>query len=106
MYTVANPVRGLLDRKISEQRTSQSYGDRGISIFPVQLTTSKIGNLTRLIHTLLYVMTIQSSNESTRNNPKNDLKKGRKKQVTPANPLKDRKDTNKDVHREPIKKKG
>ena len=29
-------------------------------IFPVQLTTSRIGNLTRLIHTLLYVMTIIS----------------------------------------------
>ena len=27
-------------------------------IFPVQRTTSKIGNLTPLIHTLLYVMTI------------------------------------------------
>ena len=27
-------------------------------IFPVQLTTSRIGNLARLIHTLLYVMTI------------------------------------------------
>ena len=26
-------------------------------VFPVQLTTSRIGNLTRLIHTLLYVMT-------------------------------------------------
>ena len=34
--------------------------DREIFIFPVQLTTSRIGNLiTRLIHTLLYVMTIQ-----------------------------------------------
>ena len=31
--------------------------DRGIFVFPVQLTTSRIGNLTRLIHTLLYVMT-------------------------------------------------
>ena len=29
-------------------------------IFPVQLTMSKIGNLTRLIHTLLYVMTIHT----------------------------------------------
>ena len=29
-------------------------------IFPVQLTTSRIGNLTRLIHTLLYVMTIHT----------------------------------------------
>ena len=27
-------------------------------IFPVQLTTSSIGNLTRLIHTLLKVLTI------------------------------------------------
>ena len=27
-------------------------------IFPLQLTTSRIGNLTRLIHTLLYAMTI------------------------------------------------
>ena len=30
------------------------------NIFPVQLTTSRIGNLTRLIHTLLYVMTIHT----------------------------------------------
>ena len=30
-------------------------------IFPVQLTTSRIGNLTRLIHTLLYVMTIHTT---------------------------------------------
>ena len=29
-------------------------------IFSVQLTTSRIGNLTRLIHTLLYVMTIHT----------------------------------------------
>ena len=33
---------------------------QGISIFPVQLTTSRIGNLNRLIHTLLYVMTIHT----------------------------------------------
>ena len=31
---------------------------QGNIIFPVQLTTSRIGNITRLIHTLLYVMTI------------------------------------------------
>ena len=36
-----------------------THGDRGIFIFPVQLTTSRIGNLTRLIHTLLYVVIIQ-----------------------------------------------
>ena len=33
---------------------------QGNMIFPVQLTTSRIGNLTRLIHTLLYVMTIHT----------------------------------------------
>ena len=41
-----------------ETKFSGTHGDRGIFIFPVQLTTSRIGNLTRLIHTLLYVMTI------------------------------------------------
>ena len=43
-----------------EAKFSGTYGDRGIFIFPVQLTTSRIGNLTRLIHTLLYVMTIHT----------------------------------------------
>ena len=33
-------------------------GVREILFSPVQLTTSRIGNLTRLIHTLLYMMTI------------------------------------------------
>ena len=33
---------------------------QGNIIFPVQLTTSRIGNLTRLIHTLLYVMAIHT----------------------------------------------
>ena len=33
---------------------------QGNIIFPVQLTTGRIGNLTRLIHTLLYVMTIHT----------------------------------------------
>ena len=40
-------------------KISGANGDRGISIFPFQLTTSRIGNLTRLIYTLLYVMTIR-----------------------------------------------
>ena len=43
-----------------ETKFSGTYGDRGIFIFLVQLTTSRIGNLTRLIHTLLYVMTIHT----------------------------------------------
>ena len=41
-----------------ETKFSGTHGDRGIFIFPVQLITSRIGNLTRLIHTLLYAMTI------------------------------------------------
>ena len=41
-----------------ETKFSGTHGARGILIFPVQLTTSRIGNLTGLIHTLLYVMTI------------------------------------------------
>ena len=43
---------------VSRIKISGSNGDREIFIFPVQLTTSRIGNLTRLIHTLLYAMTI------------------------------------------------
>ena len=38
-----------------ETKFSGAYGDGGIFIIPVQLTTSRIGSLTRLIHTLLYV---------------------------------------------------
>ena len=41
-----------------ETKFSGTDGDRGTIIFPVQLITSRIGDLTRLIHTLLYVMTI------------------------------------------------
>ena len=43
-----------------ETKFSGTHGDRGILIFSVQLTTSRIGNLTRLIHTLLYVMTVHT----------------------------------------------
>ena len=44
-----------------ETKFSGTYGDRGIFAFPVQLTTSRIGNLTRFIHTLLYVMIIYTA---------------------------------------------
>ena len=44
-----------------EAKLSCADEDREVFIFPVQLTTSRIGNLTRLIHTLLsYVMTIHT----------------------------------------------
>ena len=39
-----------------ETKLSGANGDREMLIFPVQLTTSRIGNLTRLI----YVMTIHT----------------------------------------------
>ena len=41
---------------VSRDIFSGTHGDRGIFIFSVQLTTSRIGNLSRLIHTLLYVI--------------------------------------------------
>ena len=47
-----------------ETKFSGANADSEILFFPVQLTTSRIGNLTRLIHTLLYVMTIQHAGQA------------------------------------------
>ena len=41
-----------------ETKLADTCGDRGIFVFLVQLTTSRIGSLTPLIHTLLYVMAV------------------------------------------------
>ena len=41
-----------------ETKFSGVNADREILIFPVQLTTCRIGNLTRLIHTLVVCVTI------------------------------------------------
>ena len=41
-----------------ETKFAGANGDRKIFIFPVQLTTGRIDNLTRLIYTLLNVLTI------------------------------------------------
>ena len=43
--------------------------DREIFIFPVQLTTSRIGNLTRLVHTLAICVTIPYMSAGTFNMP-------------------------------------
>ena len=51
---------GTADNLSRKTKFSGANGDREMFIFPVQLTTSRIGNLTRLIHTLLYVFTIQT----------------------------------------------
>ena len=45
---------------ISRDQILRHARGQGNIIFPVQLTPSRIGNLTRLIHTLLYVMTIHT----------------------------------------------
>ena len=43
-----------------EAKFSGAYGDMGILIFPVQLTKSRIGNLTWLTLTLIYVIAIDT----------------------------------------------
>ena len=58
-----HPVRQLtrgtgLPKPSRETKFSGTNADRGILFFPVQLTTSRIGNLTRLIHTLAICVTI------------------------------------------------
>ena len=45
---------------VSRDQILRHARGHGNIIFPVQLTTGRIGNLTRLIHTLLYVMTIHT----------------------------------------------
>ena len=47
-------------RPVSRHQILRHVRGQGIFIFPVQLTTSRIGNLNRLIHTLLYVMPIHT----------------------------------------------
>ena len=46
---------GTAEPPSREIKFSDPSGDRGIFIFPVQLTTSRIGDLPRLIRTLLYI---------------------------------------------------
>ena len=48
-------TRGGTAEPVSRDQIPDMNGDREISMFSVQLTTSRIGNLTRLIHTLLCV---------------------------------------------------
>ena len=46
--------------RLNPSRETRHARGQGNIIFPVQLPTSSIGNLTGLIHTLLYVMTIHA----------------------------------------------
>ena len=56
-------ITNLLIMKASDNDAGRGRlnRDREIFISPVQLTTSRIGNLSRLIHTLLYGMTVHES---------------------------------------------
>ena len=49
---------------VSRDQILRHARGQGNIIFSVQLTTSRIGNLTRLIHTLLYAMTIHICDEN------------------------------------------
>ena len=58
---VTNITRGTgLPNPSRETKFSGVNADRKIFIFPVQLTTGRIGNLTRLIHTLVICVTIHT----------------------------------------------
>ena len=46
---------------VSRDQILRRERGQGIFVFPVQLTTCRIGNLTRLIHTLAICVTIQGS---------------------------------------------
>ena len=46
---------------VSRHQVLSANAGRETFIFPVQLTTSRIGNLTRLIHTLAICVSIHSS---------------------------------------------
>ena len=51
-------TRDGTDEPVSRDQILRHERRRKIFIFPVQLTTSRIGNLTPLIHTLLKVLTM------------------------------------------------
>ena len=48
-------------KPVSRDQISGANTDREMFIFPVKLTTSRFGNLSRLIHTLAICVTIQGS---------------------------------------------
>ena len=58
---------GTAEPLARETTFSGANGEREIFIFPVQLTTSRIGTLTRLILLLLYVMNIHTYTHTGKN---------------------------------------
>ena len=58
IWRMGRLTRDRTAEPVLRDQISGANGDREICIFPVTLTTSRVGNLTQLIHTLLCVMTI------------------------------------------------
>ena len=58
---------GRVPNPFHEAKFSGAYGDREIFIFPVQLTTSRIDNLIRLIHVLVIRVTIHGPTDGPQN---------------------------------------
>ena len=56
----ADAGRDCRTRLAGPNSQARTNADREIFIFPVQLTTCRIGNLTRLIHTLATCVTIHT----------------------------------------------
>ena len=53
-------TRDEMAEPVSRDQILRHARGQGNTIFPVQLTTNRIGNLNWLINTLLYVMTIHT----------------------------------------------
>ena len=56
----ADAGRDCRTRLAGPNSQARTNADREIFVFPVQLTTSRIGNLTRLIHILVIFVTIHT----------------------------------------------
>ena len=59
-YEMSRLTLGGTAEPVSQDQISGTNADREISIFPVQLTTCRTGNLTGLIHTLAICVTIHT----------------------------------------------
>ena len=58
-------TRDGTDEPVSRDQILRHARGQGNIIFPVQLTTSRIGNLTRLIHTLLLLIILYVCDDHT-----------------------------------------
>ena len=59
-YEMSRVTRDGTAETVSRDQIIRRERGQETSIFPLQLTTSRIGNLARLIYTLLYMMAIHT----------------------------------------------